>query len=774
MLCAAAAAPAYAACKSPLPVESLRPLDDRIDADPAGVNAEIQHRIEAAGAMDALEAAALHTVSADAFSMLDDDQQARRAAAESRALLEGVPDGAAKRAIAFRLALVEADAPRDKSDMQAGVERLTALAQDLPPVSLDRACLLIVRSRLNMQLLHDDEATADGIEAYRMATAVRSPPATAEAAYQLAATYLRAGLTEDAVQLADQAAAYQRTAKMSALLSNALYIKTDALAQMHRYDEALDTIAEARELNASLDQGIDVAFDDQRKCEILIESGQLDAAERTCRQAQDVLAAAGRRDIVTMIEGSLARIALLRGRPADAIRRLDGILSDAIDRVPPKTLPELYRYRADALDRVGRFKDALRDLQSASRLTEAAEVQRRSLAAARIKERFTAETITAQKNAIEAQMQSERYESELRQRQWLFGLALAAALGVSLVSFAILMWIRARQERALRRASETLDAQAHVISTVREGVLLVDDQGSIRYANQSAIALLGRTREQLIGLPADTIGISGGTVVGAGELQLAGASGESRTVIVTTSTVHLRSGALTVCILQDVTELRDLEREVLALASRERYERSSDVHEGLAQDLAGIALLLKSLAVRLPTETAELESVIQHVNHVLERSRSLARVLAPVQVARGSLTAALERRAAELAASRGLEMVFRCDRDLPSISPIKADQLYRIADECLRIAMGETHCGEISMEVRASGAELVLSIVSDGEQKPSHAQPNQRARATIDYLARVIGGSARTEILPGRGTRTRISVSFQALDVGELESLDER
>jgi signal transduction histidine kinase len=789
LLCLAGPVPSHAACTSPLPTESLRALDDRIDADPAGVNEEVQRRLRDAGRLDALQGAALYAVSAGAFNLLDDDEHAREAAARSHERLQQVPDGAPRRAIEFRLALIEADAPRNQTDLADGVDRLSMVERTLPVLSLDRACLLIVRSRLNMQLLRDDEATADGIESYRITTALHSPAAGAEAAYQLAATYLRAGLLEDAVELADQAAAYQRAMKMFAPLSNALYIKADALELLHRYDEALAAISEARTLNTSLHQTIDVAFDDQKECRILLGSRQLDAAERSCGAARQVLAAAGRRDIVGVIDGNLATIAMLRGRPAEAIVRLDRVLSSDVDRVPATNLPELYRHRADALDRVGRFKDALRDLQEASRLTEAAERQHRGLAAARIKERFTAESITAEKNAVEAQMQMERYQADLRQRQWRFMLALAVVLGLLLVTVAVLMWKRARQERALRKAGETLDAQAHVLSTVREGVLLVDDHCSIRYANQSAVRLLGRPRDALVGLPAAGVGLSvpnpragrigsvEDTESGPGELQLAGSAGLPRTVIVTTSIVSLHSGPLTVCILQDVTELRSLERELSSLASRERNQQGSDVHEGLAQDLAGIALCLRALAGRVPAQTAELELVIQHVNQVLDRSRTLARVLAPVQVARGSLAAALERRAAEIGAARGIRIDCRFERNLPRLSFVKGDQLYRIVDECLKVAAMDPNCGDIALEMRSLDTQLVLTVLSDGGQDLDRPPANARARATIQYLARAIGGSARTERLAGHGLRTTISVSLEALaavDGGEAASAGTR
>jgi len=510
VLCVGASVPLYAlaACKSPLPIDSLRNLDQRIDTDPAGVNEEVRRGLAVLGNADALQRAALYALGADAFNLLDDDDHARSAVADSREWLRQVPDGDAKRAIEFRLELLEADSPRNKNEMATNVDRLIRLEHALPVASLDRVCLLIVRSRLNTQLLRDDEATTDANEAYLIAADHHWSSARAEASYQLAVTYLRVGLLNDAVQFVDQAATYERATKMFARLSNALYVKADTLDQMHRYDDALAAISEARALNVSLHQTIDVAFDDQKKCQILLDSKQLDVAEQTCRGAQAVLASAGRADLVAVIQGSLAHIEFQRGRTAASIAGLDRVLDSGVDRVPARTLLKLYQYRSEALGRAGRFKDALRDLQEVARLTVNSELERRRLAAARIKERFTAESITAEKKALESQIQVERRQAELQRQQWRLSLALAVVLSLLLITVASLMWIRARHERTLRRAGETLDAQAHVISSVSEGVLLLDNHGAVQYANLSASRLLGSPQQGLVGLPASAIGLS--------------------------------------------------------------------------------------------------------------------------------------------------------------------------------------------------------------------------------------------------------------------------
>jgi len=119
----------------------------------------------------------------------------------------------------------------------------------LPAQSLERACLLIVRARLDAQLIRSDESTKDGIAAYRLATSLHDPGASADAAYQLAMTYLGAGLLDDANRMGDETTAYNRATHKLAQLSNALYLKSQILKELRAYDGALAALTESRAIS---------------------------------------------------------------------------------------------------------------------------------------------------------------------------------------------------------------------------------------------------------------------------------------------------------------------------------------------------------------------------------------------------------------------------------------------------------------------------------------------------------------------------------------------
>jgi signal transduction histidine kinase len=92
-------------------------------------------------------------------------------------------------------------------------------------------------------------------------------------------------------------------------------------------------------------------------------------------------------------------------------------------------------------------------------------------------------------------------------------------------------------------------------------------------------------------------------------------------------------------VLQDVGERKMLESAILEAVNREQYRIGNDLHDGLGQELTGIALMLRCLAGRLAVEhrnaVPDVESITRLVSNAVESTRSLARGLSPVNLERG-------------------------------------------------------------------------------------------------------------------------------------------
>lgn len=761
---------ASGSCEPPGASEPLKALHQKVGADPAGAIRDADLRLAELPATEALAAAQLLAIKAEAYDLLDDDANTRDTVALARARLARVSDAAAARALGNWLTVVEADAPRDTTDMAANIEKLSSIEPTLARESLERSCLLIVRSRLNTQLQRDEDATVDALSAYEIAEAARDSDLKADAAYELAFTFLRAGLFEDAQAKAAEAAAYHRTEHRAALLANDLYIDADTLSQLRRFEEALHALGEVRALNASLGQSIDVAFDDQKACEALVELGRFDAAEAACQSARGVLGKAGRADLVTVIDGSLARIDLARGRPRAAVDRLAGALGGDRARVPARTVTKLLRLRAEAYQKLGEPTASLTDLEDAMRLQDAADAGRHTAAAARIKERASLKVLDDDRKSLAERIKAEQQRAELdrdRSRLQLIG-ALAAVCVLVVLAYAL--WIRSRHERARRLVAESVEAQAHILSTIRDGVLVSDDRGIIEVANGAAERLLGRPKSTLCGSSLESLGLPGvsSAAVSTGtdpnlpararDCRIHRRPGDEVVLLVAQSpiTLHGRPGA--VVMLHDVTDLRRLEQDVLTRSSGERFQASEELHEGIAQDLAGITLLLTGLRRHGADDKGDVDSVVEHARQALDHARSLAERLSPTRAAGGSLFKAVSL-LDTIATPEGPVSVYctLSGEDL-QVSATQGDFLHRLVLECAQVVVAGCECQSVDVRVDLTGDSVRIDVESECDVPTSAAGATTRRLERVEYLVRLVNGSVRLDTRDAKSTRCTLLI----------------
>src|SRR5260370_862924 len=66
-------------------------------------------------------------------------------------------------------------------------------------------------------------------------------------------------------------------------------------------------------------------------------------------------------------------------------------------------------------------------------------------------------------------------------------------------------------------------------------------------------------------------------------------------------------------VTRDITELRNLEREVLQISESQQRRIGHDLHDGLGQELTGVALLAQDLATRLVIRSAPEASEAQRI-----------------------------------------------------------------------------------------------------------------------------------------------------------------
>ena len=193
-----------------------------------------------------------------------------------------------------------------------------------------------------------------------------------------------------------------------------------------------------------------------------------------------------------------------------------------------------------------------------------------------------------------------------------------------------------------------------------------------------------------------------------------------------------------------VGEVRRLEAEIREVSQREHERIGHDLHDGLAQELTGVSLLLKTLEDAIARDAPQLTTRVHSVRNMVEQSistvRELALGLSPVHLDRDGFAAALEQLCASSEALYGIPVRFssRLTGRLHGLGA--APDLYRIAQEAIRNAARHSGANEIRLTLAADDARLGLTIEDNGRGiLPAAETRGGMGMKIMRYRASIIG-----------------------------------
>ena len=209
---------------------------------------------------------------------------------------------------------------------------------------------------------------------------------------------------------------------------------------------------------------------------------------------------------------------------------------------------------------------------------------------------------------------------------------------------------------------------------------------------------------------------------------------------------------------RDVTGQKRLEREILAATDLEKERLGRELHDGLCQNLAGIAALTttlsRKLAARSSPESADAAEIIGLINQATKHARDLARGLTPVHLHGIGLAAALQGLALNVRALFHLTCTFRCNCPSLRLAQEVESHLFRIAQEAANNAITHGQAKHIGISLALLHGTVTLSIRDDGVGIREAAQkPAGIGLETMAYRARLIGATLRVQRRAPRGTR---------------------
>jgi PAS domain S-box-containing protein len=282
-----------------------------------------------------------------------------------------------------------------------------------------------------------------------------------------------------------------------------------------------------------------------------------------------------------------------------------------------------------------------------------------------------------------------------------------------------------------------------------DAILISDNRGRFVEVNGAACRLLGLSREELLEW-------KGSSVLAKtlhpdtprrperlGEMAFNKPNGES--CFIEFASTRLAPD-LNLSILRDVTERRDLEREIQEISEREQRRLGQDLHDGLGQSMTGIAFLAKVLQQKL--EARDLEearsagSIAALIDQALAQTRRLSRGLCPVVLDANDIEAALEQLAENLRTLFGVACELECDPEMKIADNAVAVHLYRIAQEAATNAIKHGAAKTVLLSLTVRKSRLILRIKDDGAGFPA-TRPKGKGMGlrVMQHRCRMIGAT---------------------------------
>lgn len=211
--------------------------------------------------------------------------------------------------------------------------------------------------------------------------------------------------------------------------------------------------------------------------------------------------------------------------------------------------------------------------------------------------------------------------------------------------------------------------------------------------------------------------------------------------------------------VRDISRRCQLERELLENSDRERRAFAHELHDGLGQQLGGVAylanVLRESLTERKAPEAGSAARIFKLVRQAIEDTRRMARGLSPIPDVPEGFMEALRELASQTSELQGIRCRLRCRRPVLMPDPAIAGHLYRIAQEAVHNAVKHARSRCITISLRHSGSRTVLSIADDGRGIGT-LSPNRKGMGlhSMQYRAGLI--RATLTVLPCRPHGTEV------------------
>ena len=202
-------------------------------------------------------------------------------------------------------------------------------------------------------------------------------------------------------------------------------------------------------------------------------------------------------------------------------------------------------------------------------------------------------------------------------------------------------------------------------------------------------------------------------------------------------------------------------KELLAQHERDRRLVSYEIHDGLAQHLAGAIMEFQSLESLPADAAAESRAVIaacrRRLVDALKEARSLISTLRPMSLDEFGVESAINELILRCQADGGPTVEFISALSGRRLGPTLEIAVFRIVQECIANAQKHSGSQRLSVELTEDGDWLCLAVHDWGVGfDPTSVEGDHFGLEGIRERARLLDGQATVDSRPGHGTHITV------------------
>lgn len=318
---------------------------------------------------------------------------------------------------------------------------------------------------------------------------------------------------------------------------------------------------------------------------------------------------------------------------------------------------------------------------------------------------------------------------------------------------------RKQNECELRKNEKVVRS---ILETSLEGIVTINEVGLIQSFNKSAEIIFGYKADEIIGkevnvlFPLSYRNQLDRLLNKREELPLSedysmtgimalNKNGNNFPLEMDVTKVDLEDVSFYTLFLRDISERRQLEKEILEISEKEHLSIGQELHDGLGQMLTAAGLMIENLSKRLKSksipEADKVDEIIDVIKEADQYARNLSHGLFPANLSTKGLSGSLNALAENAQRISGISCVFE-QNSYPVIEDnTVALHLYRIAQEALNNAIKYSRASKIKIKLERVKHDIKLSVIDNGIGFLDDVKDNPGLGIKImNYRAKIIGG----------------------------------